>query len=80
MSTFIKAVPNDSKKEKHIQIGKHRVRIANDHHAALSELADDFREMSMEQLFFLTSFIGASLLQLFGPMVLKSVRLRAPKK
>lgn len=65
------------KKERFIQIGKSRHRIANDHHSLLVELTDEFRYCSMEQLLFLTSFIGASLLLRLNPMLLFSVRSRS---
>lgn len=68
------------KKEQFINIGKHRHRIANDHHGLLVELTDEFRYCSMEQLLFLTSFIGASLLLRLNPMMLFSVRSRAEGK
>lgn len=77
-STVLHAVEDDSpKKSEFIQIGKTRHRIASDHKCLLNEIQSDFREMTMEQIFFLTSFIGASLLQVFGPMVLRNVRFRA---
>lgn len=67
----------DAKQESFIQIGKHRHRIANDHHAMLRQLTEDFRYMRMEDLLFLTSFIGANLLQAFNPVTLINVRNRA---
>lgn len=83
MPALLRPLDNESpgqKKEQFVQIGKNRVRIANDHHAILSDIKDDFREMNMEQLLFLTSFIGASLLQVFGPMTLRNVRKSAQRK
>lgn len=61
-----------------IQIGKHRHRIANDHHAALSDLrASFFRYAPMDEVLFMTSLIGASLLLNLPLLPLINVRNRA---
>lgn len=65
------------KQERFIQIGKSRHRIANDHHALLIALTRQFPYSTMAELLFLTSFIGASLLQVLNPMALINVRNRA---
>lgn len=72
--------PESTKRESFIQIGKHRHRIANDHHAILRQLTEDFRYMSMQELLFFTSFIGANLLQAFNPVTLITVRNRAERE
>lgn len=50
-----------TKREKTISVGGRSHRIANDHHALLSELHEQFRYISLEDLLFLTSLIGARL-------------------
>lgn len=50
-----------TKLEKTITVGGRSHRIANDHHALLADLHDQFRYVSMEELLFLTSLIGARL-------------------
>lgn len=58
----LKAVP-DTKLEKTITIGNRSHRIANDHHALLADLNEQFRYFSMQELLFFTSLVGARLLQ-----------------
>jgi len=67
----------DSKKEKFISIGRSRHRLANDHHELLCQLHTDFRYLSMEQLLFLTSFVGANLALMCGLPMLITVLNRA---
>jgi hypothetical protein len=70
-----------TKRERFIQLGKHRHRIANDHHAALIELHNNFfRYVPMGELLFLTSLIGATLLLNFPLSALINVRNRAEEK
>lgn len=65
------------KRERWIQIGKHRCRIANDHHAMLLRLSEEFRYVSMQELLFYTSLVGASVMQQANPGRLINVRRRA---
>jgi len=62
------------KRERWIQIGKHRCRIANDHHAMLLRLSEEFRYVSMQELLFYTSLVGASVMQQANPARLINVR------
>lgn len=54
-------ISESTKLEKTITVGGRSHRIANDHHALLSDLHDQFRYISLEDLLFLTSLIGARL-------------------
>jgi hypothetical protein len=54
-------ITESTKLEKTITVGGRSHRIANDHHALLAELHDQFRYVSLEELLFLTSLIGARL-------------------
>lgn len=65
------------KQESFINIGKHRFRIASDHHAVLAELHESFTYVSMGDLLFLTSLIGANLLLSVNPINVLNVRNRA---
>lgn len=50
----------DSKKqEAFIQIGRHRHRIASDHHRMLSDIQSTVIYAKMENLLFITSYLGA---------------------
>jgi hypothetical protein len=67
---------DSTKQESWIRIGKRNHRIADDHHALLAELQVDCRYMSMEQLLFFTSFIGARVLRITGICTLINVDKR----
>ena len=56
-------VIESTKREKTISLGGRSHRIATDHHALLTELNEQFRYFTMEDLLFFTSLIGARLLQ-----------------
>jgi len=62
-----------TKQERFIQIGKRSHRIADDHHALLIALTVHYRYMTMEQLLFWTSFVGARVLHQFNPLALINV-------
>lgn len=68
--------PQSSKQECFIQIGKRSHRIANDHHALLLTLSAEFRYLSMEELLFFTSLVGARLLAAFNPLAVINVYKR----
>lgn len=74
--------PNDesNKRERWIQIGKHRHRIRIDHDDYLDEVIDIFQYGSKEDALFATSYYGSILMALFGFVPLKNVRFRARQK
>jgi hypothetical protein len=60
--SIINIAPDEStKREAYITIGRHTHRIACDHHKLLSEVKEAFPYCTMEEIFFMTSHIGASL-------------------
>jgi hypothetical protein len=60
-SIILAASEESTKREAFITIGKHTHRIACDHHKLLSEVKAAFPYATMEEVFFMTSHIGASL-------------------
>jgi hypothetical protein len=69
-------VIESTKREKTISLGGRSHRIANDHHALLSELNEQFRYFSMEELLFFTSLIGARIIQTCGLVTMFNVQPR----
>jgi hypothetical protein len=66
-----------TKLERTITIGKRSHRIACDHHALLSELNEQFRYFTMEELLFFTSLIGARIIQTCGLVTMFNVQPRS---
>lgn len=61
MASIIKPIESaeSRKQEAFITIGRHRHRIASDHHRMLSDLQASVRYVKLEQLLFITSYLGA---------------------
>lgn len=71
---------DSTKRESFIQLGKHRKRVANDHHALLIQVSEALPYSRMEDVYDYSSFIGCSVLLMFNMIPLISVRNRAEVK
>lgn len=77
---LVSITEQSSKRERFIQIGKHRHRIPNDHDDYLDEVMAILRYQSKAEALFATSYYGAMMIALLGFVPLKNVRFRALAK